>query len=398
MATENEKTTIHHNENTGGIKQNSNDPLPGEELTDDTQDENLDFKINPKVFPARIDSATRERAVQRMQIQHGNAYTNKMLAVQREPSYTAGSLPSPSYVNGTPSSNLSGGGNASAGDSYFVTGGQKGQLIENIKKIRSAYQAVDAAAKKLQKDSEGGPFGIGSDDQMLATAKNLQGTADGILKIADAIDSWTGSANKESIEKGSKLVEYVDDLIHAAEIITNIKNLNLTTNKLADKPNQADVEAWADNIGNVFGDASGLLNLIPKDALPGFIVDYYQGLFSAPKNYINAFKSIMHARYANLDLEAGVASGSQLVEEPGRIYDSTVWRGELSPVYQAAYFQPKAADGSTLQQFMKKHQKDLGADLYTVKKEYGKALLLGSITGDAPDDVKTSWANFIQNS
>jgi hypothetical protein len=397
MTSEFEKIEFHQSKRTDEIERNLDQAVSTQASTEAETDGNQAIKANPRPRRTQADGGTRERAVKRMQNQHGNAYTSRRMAVQRQPSYTAGSLPSPSYVSGTPSPSLTGGGTASAGDSYFVTGGQKGQLIDRAKKIREAYKSVDEAAKKLQKEGAGGLFGYGKDDQMLVTAKTLQGTADGMLKIADAIDSWTGSPNKESIEKGSKAVEYADNLIHAAELVMSIKKLNLTSEKLSDKPNQADVEAWADSIGDTFEKAGGLMNLIPKEGLPGFIVDYYKGLFSAPKNYINAFKTIMHSRYAKLDIESDVPSGDLLVEEPGAYGGSTVWKGELYMVYSSAYFQPKASDGSTLQQFMKKHQKDLGVDLYKVKKDIGKALLQGAISSNAPEDVKGAWSNFVAN-
>jgi hypothetical protein len=101
----------------------------------------------------------------------------------------------------------------------------------------------------------------------------------------------------------------------------------------------------------------------------------------------------MHARYDNLDTAAGVDSEKISAYDLGMA--STVWVGEMSSIYISAYFQPKAADGSTLQEFMKKHRKDLGADLYKEKKESGKALLVGGISGNAPDDVKSTWADYV---
>jgi hypothetical protein len=169
----------------------------------------------------------------------------------------------------------------------------------------------------------------------------------------------------------------------------------VATNEMDKKPNQASVEAWADSVGDAFDKGGALIDLIPEGWLPGFITDYWKGLFSAPKSYITAFKAIMHAHYDNIDITAGVASGDHLVEEPGHFLGGVVWRGELSTIYQSAFFQQKSKDGSTLQQFMKNHQKTEGADLWQTKKEFGAAMLLGAISRDAPEEVKTSWAAYV---
>ena len=313
-----------------------------------------------------------------------DALGNVNVAADLKAAFNSGApLNSPSYVNAQdPSPNLNGAA-ASAGDSYFVTGGQKGQLVQRAKDIKGAATAFYDLGKKLEEKGIGGTFEF-KDDKLIASAKNVTGIADGLMKLANAIDSWTGAGNKESIEKGSKAVDYVSKIIDAADAILAVKKLSVSAEEMAKKPNQATIEAWADDVGNTFDKAGGLIGLIPSDGLPGFVTSYYKGLLSAPKNYITAFKTIMHARYDKLDMEAGISGSNQRANNWGT--KTIEWEGDLVPLYIKAYFQPKAKDGQTLQGFMKAHQKIDGVDLYKANIATGKALLGAAIARERPDE------------
>jgi hypothetical protein len=221
-----------------------------------------------------------------------------------------------------------------------------------------------------------------------------------LLKLASVIDSWAGDGNKDSITKGSTAVDYVSKIIDAADAIIAIKKLNTSLNELEKKPSQASVEAWADDVGNAFDKAGNLIGIIPKGALPGFVVDYYKGLCSAPKNFINAFKIIMHARYDNIDMESGISKANQRATSG----DKVDWEGDLVPVFISAHFQPPAKNGTTLTAFMKSHRKIAGVDLYKSTLREGKALLVTAIGSDMPDDdeggtavsVKQAWLSYIE--
>ena len=310
-------------------------------------------------------------------------------------------LNSPSSVNAQdPSPNLAGGGTASAGDSFFVTGGQKGQLVQRVSDLKGAATAFYDLGKKLEEKGIGGTFEF-KDDKLIASAKNVTGTADGLTKLAKAIESWTNGGNKESIEKGSTAVDYVSKIIDAADAIIAVKKLSFSAEEMGKKPNQATVEAWADDVGNSFDKASGLLGLIPSGALPDFVASYYKGLLSAPKNYISAFKTIMHARYDNLDMEAGISKSNQDARNLGT--NKIEWEGDLVPLYVKACFQPKGNGDATLQAFMKAHQTIGGVNLYKTDMATGKTLLGAAIAREVPDEedpntpsVKVAWMEYVR--
>lgn len=308
-------------------------------------------------------------------------------------------LKSPSYVNNpdTPPG-LQGGGTASAGDSFFVTGAQKGQLTAQIKNIYAAADSVNKIATDLEKK---GVHKYWFDDtQMLQSAKNLHGAASALIKLGKALDR--GDPNKETLEKGSKALEYVDKAIKAAEAVGAIRSLSLATENLEKSTNEDTVNAWADSVGDAFDKAGALIDLIPKDAIPGFIVDYYKGLFSAPKNYIAAFKTMMKVHYGSIDKEAGISGGKVKAEDLGKT--GLDWEGDLSGIFVNAYFQPKSKQNEELQRYMLRHRTSEGVDLFKVNVAVGKAVLSAAIARDLESDgpdgdpAKDSWTAFLANS
>ena len=159
------------------------------------------------------------------------------------------------------------------------------------------------------------------------------------------------------------------------------------------------MNAWADNVGNLFDKAGGLIDIIPSGALPGFITSYYKGLFGAPKNYISAFKNIMKEHYAYLNKEGHVpSSANQQAYDLGQA--QTVWEGELTGVFVGAYTQPTSSEGQTLQQFMRKHQDEEGLDLYKAHLVAGKEALCHRIEANlhGDDPAREAWINYVRGS
>lgn len=300
----------------------------------------------------------------------------------------------PSYIaNPNTPPGLQGGGTASAGDSAFVTGGQQGQLLARVKGIYSAAAALNQTAKGLQE--KGTHKYWWDDDQLLQSARNLQATAGAMVKLAQSIDSWTGDSNKGALEKGSTALDHVDKVIKACEAVAAIRALNLSSAQMADKTNEATVNQWADDVGNAFDKAGALIDLIPKGALPGFVVDYYKGLFSAPKNYIAAFKTMLRVHYGSIDKEAGISGANKRAEDLGKT--GLDWEGDLSGVFISGFMLPKTKTGEEFQRYMLRRRKSENVDLFKVTVTVGKAVLLAAIDRDLADDdpAKAAWVAYV---
>jgi hypothetical protein len=298
------------------------------------------------------------------------------------------SLPKPSYVAGTPKDSLQGGGTASAGDSTFVTGDQKGTLLQKATAIRSAAKGLFDAEAAIESQGKG-------DKSAIETAKNLKGIADSMLQVANGLDSVKGSENADALGAAGKASKFGDGLINAADAIIKINDANGQLKAFQDNPSKETAEAWARSVGDLF---SGLANYVP-DVEPKFISDYWRGLLSAPANYINAFITMQNVYYGNIDKEAGLSKSTGLggVAFIGhaatkRVSDGS-WEGDLTDIYYPGYFLPKLADGTTFAGFMIAHRKTEGMDLWDTDIKVGKAALLTAISRDVPadDPAKSAW-------
>ncbi len=306
-------------------------------------------------------------------------------------------LKKPSYVaNPDTPPGLQGGGNASAGDSFFVTGQQKGKLTVAVKDIHSAAAAINKLATDLEQ--KGAKKYWFDDEQMLQSAKNLHGTASAMVKLAKALD--LGDVNKESLEKGSTALDHAEKIIGAAEAVGALRNLSLATENLDDKVTEASVNAWADSVGAGFDKAGALIDLIPKGAIPGFVTDYYKGLFSAPKNYIAAFKTLMSIHYGTIDKEVGRSGADHQAEDLGKT--GMNWEGFLSTMFVHGYFLPKsqAAKDNDFQHYMQAHRTSEHVDLYKVSLQVGKAVLTAAIQRDLAEDdpALNEWVTHVSGS
>lgn len=298
------------------------------------------------------------------------------------------SLPKPSYVAGTPKESLQGGGTASAGDSTFVTGDQKGTLLQKATAIRSAAKGLFDAEAAIESQGKG-------DKSAIETAKNLKGIADSMLQVANALDSVKGGENADALGAAGKASKLGDSLINAADTIIKIKDANGQLKAFQDNPSKETAEAWARSVGDLF---SGLAKYVP-DVEPKFISDYWKGLLSAPANYINAFITMQNVYYGNIDKEAGLSKSTGLGgfafighEATKRVSDGS-WEGDLTDIYYPGYFLPKLADGTTFTGFMIAHRKTEGMDLWDTDIKVGKAALLTAISRDVPadDPAKSAW-------
>jgi hypothetical protein len=313
------------------------------------------------------------------------------------PAFNSGApLSSPSYINArNPPSGLTDGPVASGGDSFFVAGGYQTQFFSRAADIMKLAQKFYDIEDKLEKKGKG-IISWTDDDELIAAAKNVQGVADALTKLAKEIDAWSGSPNKDAITKGSKAVDYLGKFLNAMDAVRAVDQAQLAVENMEQKPNEATVEAWADSVGNLFDKAGGLIGMIPGgDALPGFMTDYWKGLFSAPKNYIGAFKTMMKAHYRAIDEVTGYSSADK------QAYDlleaKTKWEGELTGIYAGAFMQPKDQDDHTLQDFMDNHHKVGGVNLYKATLDVGRALLLSAIASEVSDTdpSKQAWTNYV---
>jgi hypothetical protein len=308
------------------------------------------------------------------------------------PFQSGGPLPQPSYVAGTPKASLQGGPTASAGDSTFVTGAQKGTLLQKATAIRSAAKSLFDAEAAIESQGKG-------DKSAIDTAKNLKGIADSMLQVANALDSVTGSDNTEALDAAGKASKLGDSLINAADAIIKVNDANNQLKAFQDNPSKETAEAWARGVGDLF---SGLANFVP-DVEPKFISDYWKGLLSAPKNYINAFITMQDVYYGNIDKEAGLSQSTGLKgfafighEATKRVSDGS-WEGDLTDIYYPAFALQKLADGTTFQNYMIAHRNTEGMDLWKTNINVGKAVLLTAISRDVSDDdpAKQVWMSYV---
>jgi hypothetical protein len=308
---------------------------------------------------------------------------------------TGGGLNSPSYVSGQAPDTLSGGPNASAGDSVFVTG-YKGSLLDRVSKIKDIATGFYKTAGDIESKSSHWYNPFSKDSDMIASAKSINDFAKTLMVLAGEIDNWTGGPNKEAITKGSDAEKYVGNLLTAADFVVSCRNASLAVDQMDKEDSEAAVNAWADSVCDVFDKAGGMIGLIPSGALPGFMTDYYKGLFSAPKNYVTAFRKIMKEHYDYINKEGRMPSDAKV-----QAYDlgmaETVWEGALTGLYIGAQWQPKAKDGTTLQQFMTSHKDSGPVSLYKAKLEAGKALLVGMIDAEIPfdDPAHDAWVAYL---
>lgn len=307
----------------------------------------------------------------------------------------AAQLKSPSYVNNPNAPPvLQGGETASAGDSFFVTGAQKGKLTAQVKEIYAAAAAIDKVATDLEQ--KGASKYWFDDKQMLQSAKNLHGTASAMIKLGKALD--LGDTNKAALGRGSTALDYADNVIKAAEAVGAIRNLSLSTKNLEEKTSEATVNAWADSVGDAFDKAGGLIDYIPKGAIPGFVLEYYKGLFSAPKNYINAFKTMMKVHYGAIDKEAGISGSKHKAEDLGKT--GLDWEGDLTDMFAGGYTLPKSKVSEEFMRYMLKHRKSEGLDLFDVTLAVGKGVLTAAIERDLDDEdpAKAKWVAYVGSS
>jgi hypothetical protein len=97
-------------------------------------------------------------------------------------------------------------------------------------------------------------------------------------------------------QKGTLLAsELGDSLINAGDAIIKINDASGQLKAFQDNPSKETAGARARSVGGLF---DTLANFVP-DVEPKFISDYWKGLLSAPKNYIEAFITMQNVYYAH---------------------------------------------------------------------------------------------------
>lgn len=305
-------------------------------------------------------------------------------------------LPSPSYVNGTPSPSLQGGGVASTGDSKFV-GGESSQLLTASQKITSGLGKFADVAESIKKMQSSDKASIRDSANNIASA--ILGFSKGMQSLATGLDALGNkSANTQELKQFGNANLYVTRIVTAANTVAAASEASSALTDLQNNPSPENAKKWADSVTGLFTAAGGIMDSLPEGCIPGFMKDYYKGLFSAPANYVGAFETLMELHYGQIDKEAGLDHGTLWGIKRHEFAvqgEKTMWEGALVGVYVGAFMLPKAKDGTTFEDFMKAHREKEGPDLYDVSKATGKALLLVAVQRDAPDEVKQDWADYL---
>ena len=278
---------------------------------------------------------------------------------------------------------LSGGGTASAGDSFFVTGAQKAVLLKKATAIKSAASGIYAAEAALEGQAK-------DDKSLLDSLKNLKAVADGMFKLANAINSVKGSENAEALGKAGKVSEVGDALISVADTVATVQDADSKLKAFQAKPNKETAEAWARSVGDVFDKAAAF---VPSEGLPGFIPAMWKGLLSAPKSYINAFITMQNVYYGNIDKEAGLSGpGMPIIGRNATRRFGDMWEGDLTDMFSKGWFvEQRNKKGQTFCDFMTAHRKT-GPDLWRTTVDVGKGVLLAAISRlEDEDPAKDVW-------
>jgi hypothetical protein len=312
-----------------------------------------------------------------------------------------GQLNRPSYVAG-PTTGSSGG----VGSTPYAAG-RDDTVLPAIGKLYAAAKSWESLGTSLAQGKYEG------DDSVKNCAVMIHGFASSLVNMAKSLDGlWVAAkeaensaewrntpeyekqANSKSLDRAGNVLLAADFIIHTVNTIDKLGKLDHATVAMKDKTNLKTVEDWADGVVGTFDALSGF----PIPLIPGFMAEYYKGLLGAPKAYVGAFKSIMKARYGQLDKEIGL--GEQIFGRNQRARNlgmNTIdWEGPLSDVFISAYFVPETREnGDNLQAYMTRNRKIAGQDLYDAQKSWGVALLIRQIEADLTSEkeqtTKLAW-------
>jgi hypothetical protein len=254
--------------------------------------------------------------------------------------------------------------------------GEKAMAIKNLAaKLSSVAAQIKAKGKGV----------ILSDNDKLAAASLLADVANKVTSLASAFEAVPSQLAGKT--------ENISNAFKAADFIANLLD-DKTLKEMEASPNDySKAKAWANHTADVFKKAG---DLIP-DKIAGINtvwLSYFKLLFASPAIFINAFSSLLEKRYETIDKETGL-TGTKYRQSAVE-GEKRVWEGELSGVFIGAQF-ADADSPEKLQDFMHGHREIGGLDLYALKKDVGKALLISEIEKQASLDqkVKDRWVKYL---
>jgi len=261
------------------------------------------------------------------------------------------------------------------------------QIAPNANKIKEAAAKIVDVATTVRED---GTHWYGDEKDKLNMAANLTDMASKMMSAASAMENITRGLDGGKLEGSAEVLDKATKLLRAADFIASLDPNHPSLVAFQNDPDDFTKAAdWANHIGDVFGKASGLIpDSIP--GLPGFIPQYFKGLLSAPKNYVQVFIALQQDRINRIDSETGGSSADTRVTDGA----TTFWEGPLSHLFYDAYFVKPPG----LQEFMHQNRYIAGVDLWETSESYGKALILGAVQGISDDDKRQLWSNYINGS
>jgi hypothetical protein len=260
-------------------------------------------------------------------------------------------------------------------------------IAPNANKVKEAASKILDVATTVRKAGE---HWYGDEKDKLNMAANLTDMASKMTSAASAMENITRGLDGGKLEGSAEVLDKATKLLRAADFLASVNPNHPSLVAFKNDPNDFTKAAdWANHIGDIFGKASELIpDSIP--GLPGFIPQYFKGLLSAPKNYIQVFIALQQDRIRRIDSETGGSSAKERVSEG----DRSVWEGPLSKLFYGAFFvEPRG-----LQDLMIANRNIAGKDLWKTSQSYGKALILGAVQGIADENKRQLWSNYINGS
>jgi len=267
---------------------------------------------------------------------------------------------------------------------------KKASLLDKAKALKDIATNTKDLAGKVQSFGEKG----WDDDDVIAMAKSVNGIHGSVNKIAGACTKLAG-VDSQLIAGDAKAVDYLDKAIQAAETVQTMANAKASADAFAANPSYETASAWADGVGDVFDKAGAYL---PTGALPSFMGDYFKGLFSAPKNYIAAFKGMMEQRYKGVEAATGVPFMGIAHNKGAWEGGGYVWEGEMTGLFIGASLSGDHMVANELQSYMRSHRKIGGVDLYGINNPaVGAGLLQSQIENDSSltDEQKEAYLKYL---
>jgi hypothetical protein len=339
----------------------------------------------------RADSSLRARMVSSLQRTHGNRFTQRVLAQRQPAAQLLGQASGP--ILGAANHALAGAlaqrqpiqreGNVERPINSIDLSG----IAPNANKVKEAAAKILDVATTVRKDGE---HWYGDEKDKINMAANLTDMASKMTSAASAMENMTRGLDGGKLEGPAEVLDKATKLLRAVDFLGSIDPNHPSLVAFKNDPGDfTKASAWATQIGESFSKASELIpDSIP--GLPGFIPQYFKGLLSAPKNYIQVFIALQQDRINKIDSETGGSSADQRVSEG----DRSVWEGPLSGVFYGAFFvQPPGLQG-----FMTANRHIGGVDLWKTSLSYGKALILGAVQGVGDENKRELWSNYINGS